>query len=312
MRKRVRITLGILLVAIAGAILWQVPGEREPVYQGKPVTFWIKEGYFHFPSGVTPQQANEAVLAVGTNGLPYYVRLLETKEDWALKLKIIRWLKRQPYLRGYFTGPDAASHRAVGACGLSILGAEAKPAIPALSKLLACGDEEQIGRAALTLPDIGLEGIQPLTNILMNSKTQSRFFIVNALGAYAKPENRWSKPRASEEREVATKIVVPILISCLNDADIKVQGSAISSLGRFAAEPEAVVPVIAERLQNTTNDMRVRVLALGAIDDYGLKAQPAVPALVQCLQDQNKPIRSQAARVLKKIDPEAAAKAGVK
>jgi len=46
MRKRVQIALAVLLVALAGVVVWQVMRLREPVYQGsqqakKPV---VKNG----------------------------------------------------------------------------------------------------------------------------------------------------------------------------------------------------------------------------------------------------------------------------
>jgi len=260
--------------------VWQVLCEREPVYQGKPVTVWIREGCFPPKSGVTPQQANEAVLAVGTRGLPYYVRLLETRGDSPLKSKVIQWVNTQPRLQldFSFTSSETTFRRTVGAYGLSILGVEAKPAIPALAKLLTSGDDEQMSLAAQTLADIGPEGIQPLTNVLVNPNAQSRFTSALALGQYASKMHLWRqrKPRVPEEVEFAARIIVPILVSCLNDADRDVQCASIRSLGWFAREPSAV------------------------------------PALLRCLDDQDNLIRSNVAHILNQIDPEAAAEAGVK
>jgi hypothetical protein len=44
MRKRVRIALAVLLVAVGGVIASQVCRQREPVYQDKPLSVWL-QGY---------------------------------------------------------------------------------------------------------------------------------------------------------------------------------------------------------------------------------------------------------------------------
>jgi len=41
MRKRVKIALAVLLVAIAGVIAWQALRPRESVYQGKRLSLWL-------------------------------------------------------------------------------------------------------------------------------------------------------------------------------------------------------------------------------------------------------------------------------
>ncbi|MGO8928675.1 MAG: hypothetical protein ACLQU3_17540, partial [Limisphaerales bacterium] len=43
MQKRVHIALAVLLVMLVGVIAWQVLRlrEREPVYQGKPLSVWL-------------------------------------------------------------------------------------------------------------------------------------------------------------------------------------------------------------------------------------------------------------------------------
>jgi hypothetical protein len=38
--KRFKIALAVLAVALVGVIVWQVSQPREPVYQGKTLTFW--------------------------------------------------------------------------------------------------------------------------------------------------------------------------------------------------------------------------------------------------------------------------------
>jgi hypothetical protein len=42
MRRRVYIALAVLLVMLAGVIAWQVLRLREPVYQGKRLSYWLE------------------------------------------------------------------------------------------------------------------------------------------------------------------------------------------------------------------------------------------------------------------------------
>jgi carboxyl-terminal processing protease len=58
MRKQFYIALAVLLVILAGVIAWQVLRLREPVYQGKPLSVWLKS----FDMG---SPAQERVTGVG-------------------------------------------------------------------------------------------------------------------------------------------------------------------------------------------------------------------------------------------------------
>jgi hypothetical protein len=43
MQQRVGIALAVLLVAVAGLVAWQAPHDREPVYQGKRLSSWLRD-----------------------------------------------------------------------------------------------------------------------------------------------------------------------------------------------------------------------------------------------------------------------------
>jgi hypothetical protein len=86
--------------------------------------------------------------------------------------------------------------------------------------------------------------------------------------------------------------------------------NAIFALGRIHAEPELVVPALTKFLKDPDRD--VRTSTISSLELFGSDAKPAVSALVQSLNDQNPLVRKLAQSALKKIDPEAAAKAGLK
>jgi HEAT repeat protein len=85
----------------------------------------------------------------------------------------------------------------------------------------------------------------------------------------------------------------------------------IIALGEIGTEPDRVVPVLLNALLDP--QPVVRTCAVEALGLFGPNAKLAVPALVEFLnmRDSSTSDRWFATNVLKAIDPEAAAKAGV-
>ena len=68
---------------------WQGLLEREPVYQGKSLSFWL-QGYIQGGSyiGVWPEpEVDEAVRQIGTNAIPALLHMLRA-HDSKLKLAL--------------------------------------------------------------------------------------------------------------------------------------------------------------------------------------------------------------------------------
>jgi HEAT repeat protein len=85
---------------------------------------------------------------------------------------------------------------------------------------------------------------------------------------------------------------------------------AAKALGDRRGEAEAVVPALAEALQD--KDAFVRQEAAQSLGKVGPGARAASPALVAALRDRKPAVRKAAAEALKSIDPEAADRAGVR
>jgi HEAT repeat protein len=109
--------------------------------------------------------------------------------------------------------------------------------------------------------------------------------------------------------------VVPVLINAVRDPYFRVRNNAVVALGHFGAEAKiAVATLVVPVLTNAVHDssLRVRFSAIQSHGMCGQDAKLAVPALLELLNDSEADVRGSATNALKQVDPEAAAKAGVK
>src|SRR4051812_21119456 len=134
MRKRFRIILAIVIAALVGGAVWQVvrPRQREPVYQGKPLSFWLGAPYSNRDYRVTTREVEEALSQIGTNAIPTLLQSLRAK-DSALTSKILDLAEKQRFITIRHT--PAWQQNGEAAIGFQILGASAKEAVPALIEI---------------------------------------------------------------------------------------------------------------------------------------------------------------------------------
>jgi HEAT repeat protein len=88
----------------------------------------------------------------------------------------------------------------------------------------------------------------------------------------------------------------------------EVRLNAVRTLAWIHAEPSVVVPALVASLSDT--NVFVREVAAEGLGGFGTDARQAVPALLRLLSDPAEYVAP--SNALKKIDPDAAAKAGVK
>jgi HEAT repeat protein len=109
----------------------------------------------------------------------------------------------------------------------------------------------------------------------------------------------------------SAKQAVPSLLGWATNAGWMQRYNAITALGRIAAEPDLVVPLLTNALHDPSPD--VQAAAVESLKGFGTNAKVAVPALVEYLQaHEESEEKAKAAEALKVIDLEAAPKAGIK
>jgi HEAT repeat protein len=108
----------------------------------------------------------------------------------------------------------------------------------------------------------------------------------------------------------AARSAIPVLLRGLSDTNVLVRCDTLNGLAHIRSEPEVVVPALAKALNDPVP--KVRLFACMALSQQAAEAKPAASALVKALNDSDSSVRGMAADALRAIDPEAAARVGVK
>jgi hypothetical protein len=109
---------------------------------------------------------------------------------------------------------------------------------------------------------------------------------------------------------VTEAVALPVLLVLLDDTDEDVRAKAAVACVFLPSgpDPAATVPALLRMLREKEKGRLVAIFALG---QSGTRAKAAVPALTALLGDESPRVREYAAAALKRIDPEAAAEAGL-
>ncbi|HEY5069439.1 MAG TPA: sigma-70 family RNA polymerase sigma factor, partial [Candidatus Acidoferrum sp.] len=144
-KMKTAIVVGVTAILAAGTttVVVKEINSRQVYYKGKSLQVWLKNLDDQHP-GPANDEATDAVRHIGKNGLPIIISLLQLK--------------------------NPLHHSAVLAC--QILGSDAKPAIPALMKLLDSGYAN--GYVGAAFDEIGSDAIAPLIETLTNENAEVR------------------------------------------------------------------------------------------------------------------------------------------
>lgn len=311
MRKQVQFALAVLLVVIAVVIGWQVRREREPVYQGKPLSVWLASldnpsgsARFGAPGWSTRwsegngNAVKDALGHMGPDVIPALRRMVNSR-DHPFKLKLIAMARSKRLISFNIDDEWVLHYRAAAACRLAepvirsrLLGDWINLLVETLARDAGNEDVRFCFRMA-AIGNLGPEACAPLIEALTNANTQLRRYAATALFQF----------RSSQPEKVA-----PALMDRLrNDPDSGVQFNAMQALKSM---PATIVPSLLQELrQNSVSAKRWSLIVLGSFTN---EAPAIVPDIVSALGDNDVGVRQEATNALKKIDPKAAARAGVK
>jgi HEAT repeat protein len=233
---------------------------------------------------------------MGEKAVPLLIRKLEWQPSrlmQRLHQRFPNWNRGIAYIQG------ASDPRSGAAFALGEIGPAARPALPALEALTATSDlpSSWYVNMAAKAAAIKIKG-EPLAPHIEELKDTSDCL-------------KWY-PKALLVGQFGTNAAaaVTVLLASLNPTNNGIiHGHALIALGQIRSQPEACVPAIASFLNSP--DISSRQKAMSALLQFGSAASSAVPQIRQSLTDTDPWTRYMATNTLKRVDPEAAKRAGI-
>ncbi|MDB6112028.1 MAG: domain containing protein [Pedosphaera sp.] len=181
MRKRFRIVLVILLAAFLGGVAWEVLRESEPVYKGKPLSYWVNS----LGNG-EGDMVKGNWRGLGSNAVPILVLALGKRDGIDRDLYEKAWPHLPAWARRRLSRPvQAVVLRENAIDMLNALSMDAKPAIPALIRILKRDKHEALrAKAVWCLENIGKQDrtvTQAFIAALNDQSWNVRLIATNAL-----------------------------------------------------------------------------------------------------------------------------------
>lgn len=267
---------------------------------------------FESPNSKTRLAAGSVLAMIGEDAIPALLAALKNRE------KLVREHSALALNREVF-GVDKLSRSTINlmvdslsdaladpvpevrreaATTLATLGAEATRAVPALITLLkkekSSGDQEKLVREAVisTLGKFGSKAMEAVPALIESFKEDPE---ANVTGlAY----NLSGASLALSE--IGTAALAP-LIGALSNPDVRVRCYAAYALGFMKTDDNAAVHALILALGDVSAKSIVRVRAAAAINDIGIAAHSAIPALQIALKDKDESVRSAAADAIGKM-----------
>jgi len=280
--------LGIIAaVFLLLAVVWFGVKGTEPTYQGRTLSWWIqvletkpgRNEYF---------KAKEALVQMALVAAPRLARRLDYQEP-----KLLTTIREHipERLRNLLISRLPASFiRSRAVAILREMGSNAHTAIPVLTRLVKSPDAEARLWAIQILGSIGPSAevaVPALVTMLKSGTIEEREAAARSLGAIGSPAAK----------------AVPELLSAMEAKRVPV-GTAVRALVALGYTPVEAVPRLIAHVRASTNSPvppdSVRCLGL-----IGAPAAPAVPVLIDALQDPESRTRSPVAFALGQIGPNA-------
>jgi HEAT repeat protein len=294
-RRILAVTIAVNLIAIGVIAFW--PGPKEPEYDGKKLSEWLKiccdnRAGSSYSQSQSLESARKAVRKIGTNGLPWLVKWINyDTPKWKSALlysKIYRWMPtsiRDPMVRPILQAQRARE-------GFNILGTAASPVIPELLRMT-----DRWPRVSSVYAISAIRGCDAQPDAL------------SALIAIATDHSRPLEARRTALQAIVNvhsvekyeSWVVPAILPCVQEQEMA--ESAVRALASFKISPDVGVPVMTTA--TVAKSAEVRVWAVVALGRYGTNATPAIPALLHAVHDSDPRVQQEATDALKAIAPEA-------
>jgi hypothetical protein len=224
LRRRNYVGVLLFFAALVAAALFFAPEKTsEPTYKGQPLSYWLDDT--HDPQGPTFGERQKAVLAIGTNAIPFLLEMIAAHEPPTWLRRIEDRIRSQPR-------PWSDDLNSKGVEGFRIFQTNAVSAVPALIEICERDYSRSSTRSAINaLAEIG-HGAQPAVPTLVRDFNHKDWMVqLDALAAIMKIGG---KP----------DLVIPAAAKALNDTNKNVRWNAIGALSAYGAQARRVAPEI--------------------------------------------------------------------
>ncbi|EEF57386.1 HEAT repeat domain-containing protein [Pedosphaera parvula] len=285
MKRRGKIILFLLLgvAIISSLIAWRM---REPRYQGRTLTSWLKQCDDTATDDATDEkrpltEAQLAIRAIGAEKvLPYSMRMIRA-QDGPMKSWMITQSEK---LEGFdFKFKRAEDIQRLGIAGFYGLGTNAAPAVPELARLLNDTNHAFIAVACLIF--IGEPAQKSVCQALTNSDLHVRQLSVLQLD------------RVIGDAEIYLRQIK----GCLNDPAEEVRFAAVRGIGAHTNASGSAIPLLLTALEDSSST--VSALAVEFLGDFGTNELRAFGALTDVAENGKPNTARVALRTLVKIAP---------
>lgn len=284
MRKWFKVATVVFLLLIIVFAGWLMMQPHEPAYQGRSLSAWLDD--YNRAGTWDVEPASAAIRAMGTNCLPFLLARIKHNPS-RLTSKLVKLISKQRVLNLPFYGTDR--YRSASIVALHALGPQAVPIYPELLALTK--NSRTSWWANMSLLAIGTNAI-PFLELACQNTNQARadaVLMIAMMKSMPPPYFSWGS---------------------IKDP---VNGKPVIGLG-YAVGPETARE-IANMLEHPSPAVRrasAEALSRYTASPYTEVLKSAVPLLIKTCSDTNEAVRTSAAATLELIDPEAAAKAGIK
>ncbi len=276
-RKAVFVLFGVLAL---GLFSWGWLRAREPVYQGRRLSSWLEELERSWP-GKDSEQSAQAIREIGTDALPYLMAGLKARGSM-LKLNLAGFLRDQDRIKFRVRMVEEQRDRALK--GFFVLGAEAKPALPELSRLL---DEERnlALNAMIALVNVGKDSMPVLADACGHTNPTIRVQAAVTLSQLASGRALYTSSRFRPDRlDSVMEFVlgcgekdIPGLITQLSHPRAVVRRATAEALECFYGVAESAIPELTRLLKDPDGGVgKAAVNALKAINTYQDSLKPSI------------------------------------
>jgi HEAT repeat protein len=225
LKRRLLIGLAAVGIGLLGGVAVMRRAKAEPRYNGQSLKVWAMQLYA--PGPEVRNQATATIRALGTNGVPGLIELLESRDPFWRKQLWRAGLNLPPKLRPgllrHSSVPEQEAVHQAAAMALRIIGPQAKSAIPALARALRRRESAARWEVAFALASTGADSVPALCEALSDRDPEVRAAAAAGLamlGAEAQP-------------------AIPALFQRLQDENIQVRlraENALAAIGPSAAQ----------------------------------------------------------------------------